>query len=457
MGCKTMFAGALMSLALAGCSDDPTPAADTGTEPTGTDDGNESTGTTPDVGGVEAEVTYHGDIRALVERHCVSCHQPGAIAPFPLTNYEQVHTMREAIALSVEHGTMPPWMPDDDCREYQGSRSLAPEEIELVGAWLAEGAHEGSPDDYQAPDIPEPPQLSRVDRTLTLPEPYVPAQMPDDYRCFLLDWPETEDSYVTGFTAAPDDTATVHHMIAFAIPPSQVAEYEALDEAEPGSGYTCFGGPGGAITDADSAGVWLGAWAPGGVAGDFPAGTGIPMQPGSKVVLQVHYNTSSGTPSPDQSSVEFKIDAQVDRPAFMMLWANPDWLFGDMPIPAGEPSTVHAWDLDPTLFMDFLTDIIPPNEPFRIYAATAHMHTLGTRAEQVIRRSDGSETCLLSIPRWDFNWQQQYRFEETVVFNPGDSLRSECEWNNEAGSQDVNWGDGTGDEMCLSIFYATAI
>ncbi|MCH9686825.1 MAG: monooxygenase, partial [Deltaproteobacteria bacterium] len=320
-----------------------------------------------------------------------------------------------------------------------------------------EGAFEGNPDDYQAPDIPEPPSLSRVDLTLTIPEAYTPTEAPDDYRCFLLDWPQTELSYVTGFTAAPDDARMVHHMIAFAIPPGQVAQYEALDDAEPGIGYTCFGGPGGPITSVESAGTWLGAWAPGGVAGDLPEGTGIPMEPGSRVVLQVHYNTLAGEVGPDQSSVEFKLDDQVDKPAFMMLWANPDWLFGDMPIPAGAPSTVHAFELDPTLFMDFLTDLIPPNEPFQIYAATAHMHTLGTRAEQTIQRADGSQTCLLSIPQWDFNWQQRYRFEEPVVFNPGDTLRSECEWNNEANDQNVNWGDGTGDEMCLAVFYATAL
>ncbi len=72
-------------------------------------------------------------------------------------------------------------------------------------------------------------------------------------------------------------------------------------------------------------------------------------------------------------------------------------------------------------------------------------------------RSDGSETCLLQVPRWDFNWQQGYRMAEPVTLNPGDRLRLACEWNNEAGEQTVNWGDGTGDEMCLGVFYAAAL
>lgn len=411
-----------------------------------------STGPAP-----EASVTYHGDVRALLEQHCMACHQPDNVAPFPLTTYEEAHALRESIVLSVEAGTMPPWMPADGCQDYTGAPTITDEDRQLLRTWLDEGAAEGDPADYVPPPPPEPVGLSRVDLTLTLPEPYLPTQMPDDYRCFLLDWPEAETSYVTGFAAAPDDLRTVHHMIAFAIAPEQVAEYEALDAADPAPGYPCFGGPGGAITSPQSAGTWLGAWAPGGLAGDFPEGTGIEMAPGSKVVLQIHYNTLVADLRPDGSAVQLRIDQTVERPAFTMLWANPEWLTGNMPIPPGEAATVHEFELDPTLFMDLLTDVIPPFTPFEIHTATHHMHKLGTRAQQQIVRGGGDDTCLLQLPRWDFDWQQSYRFAQPIRFDPGDRLRIACEWNNEAGEGTVNWGDGTQDEMCLGIFYVTGL
>jgi hypothetical protein len=72
-------------------------------------------------------------------------------------------------------------------------------------------------------------------------------------------------------------------------------------------------------------------------------------------------------------------------------------------------------------------------------------------------RADGSQECLLSIPRWDFNWQSSYSFAEPIEFHPGDQLHLECEWNNEAGAETVNWGDGTADEMCLGVYYVTAL
>jgi hypothetical protein len=450
------------ALAVVGCGQpDPGPSAgdSEGSSDTGAAS---STGEAPADGSStgpapETEVTWHGDVRAVLERHCVSCHQPGNIGPFPMTSYADAHLVREAIVLSIEDGSMPPWMPADGCQDYVAAPSISEDDKALVRTWLDEGAVEGNPDDYVPPPPPPPTGLSRVDLELTLPEPYLPTAKPDDYRCFLLDWPHDTTSYVTGFEAAPDDLSTVHHMIAFAIRPDQVAEYEALDAADPATGYTCFGGPGGAITGPDSAGTWLGAWAPGGATGDLPAGTGIEMAPGSKVVLQIHYNTLAGDLRPDASAVRLKIDGEVERPAFAMLWADPEWLTGGMPIPAGQADVVHTWELDPTLFMNLLTDVIPAATPFEIHSVAHHMHKLGTRGEQRIDRSDGSQTCLLQLPRWDFDWQQQYRFAEPIRFDPGDSLRLACEWNNEAGEQTVNWGEGTQDEMCLGVYYITAV
>lgn len=460
--------GLVGALAAVGCGqpDGGTPAdgsdgssgedttAGSGVDTSGGEASTDGTGTSTGAP-AEDEVTWHAHVRAVIERHCVSCHQPGNIGPFPMTSYAEAHALREAIALTMEGGTMPPWMPADDCQDYEGQPTLTDDDVALVRAWVDGGAPEGDPGDYQAPPPPPPGGLSRVDLELTLPEPYLPTQQPDDYRCFLLDWPGETTTYVTGFEAKPDQLRTVHHMIAFAIAPEQVAEYEALEAADPALGYTCFGGPGGAITGPESAGTWLGAWAPGGNTGDFPAGTGLEMPPGSKVVLQIHYNTLVDDLGPDASGVRFKLDAEVERVAYTMPWADPGWLSGNMPIPA-QAGVVHTWSFDPTLVMNLFTDVIPPYQPIEIHTAVHHMHKLGTRGEQRIDRADGSQTCLLQLPRWDFDWQQAYVFAEPIRFEPGDNLHLGCEWDNAAGDGTVNWGEGTGDEMCLGVYYITA-
>ena len=69
--------------------------------------------------------------------------------------------------------------------------------------------------------------------------------------------------------------------------------------------------------------------------------------------------------------------------------------------------------------------------------------------------ADGTTECMLDVPRWDFHWQGAYVLQNKTTFNPGDKMYLECHWDNSAGTTDVNWGEGTGDEMCLTGFYVT--
>lgn len=124
-------------------------------------------------------------------------------------------------------------------------------------------------------------------------------------------------------------------MIAYLATPDQVDEYVALDDADPGAGYTCFGGSGG------SSRTWLGGWAPGSAGSDLPPGLGLEVPPGSKVILQVHHNTMTSDPAPDITGIEFKIEDEVEKVASVMPFASPAWLGGDgMLIPAGEDDGV---------------------------------------------------------------------------------------------------------------------
>ncbi len=429
-----------------GTTDASTTDATTGETTTTTSDG-ETTAAEP-------AFTYHRDIRPVIAASCEQCHTPGNIAPFPLTSYEEVYELRELVALSMLNRQMPPWLAAPDCRAYEHDPSLSQETLDMVETWVAEGAPEGDPDDYVAPPPPPSTELPSVDYALTMPEAYTPVGAPDDYRCFIIDWPAESDTYVTGFRAVPGAVEEVHHAIAFALPPEKLAEYDALDAADPGIGYECFGGPGGEIGSPADIGVWLGAWAPGAAPSIYPEGTGLRIPAGSKIILQVHYNVPADGAVPDQSGVELMVADEVEREAFMMLWADIEWLFGQMPIPAGSPSTVHTWEFDPTAVMSFLTDVIPGGVPIEIHSVTHHMHTVGVRGTHAIRRQGGDE-CLLQIPRWDFNWQDGFVLSEPATLSPGDRLHLECEYDNSAGDSDLNWGDGTGDEMCLGIYYVT--
>jgi hypothetical protein len=405
-------------------------------------------------GGVAAPgLTYHQDVRPLLNDACVRCHQQGGIGPFPLDTYAEVSKRAAAIRVAVENRTMPPWQAGPGCSDYVDDFSLTDQEVKLLTDWVDEGAQEGTPLSGVAVDPPVPRGLPRVDRVMTMPVAYTPTKSPDDYRCFVLDWPETTDKFVTGFRAVPGDARVVHHVIAFLATPNRAAQYTALDDKEAGPGYTCYGGPGGSGVPG-----WLGAWAPGAEGGEFVPDTGIKIAPGSKIILQLHYNTSSQAPVADKTSIELMMADSVQKEAVIIPWANPQWLNSQtMTIPAGMSDVKHEFAIDPTPFMGNMTNnVIPKDTPFTVHSASLHMHTRGTRSRTVIQRFDSTTPeCLLDIPRWDFHWQATFGFTAPKTLRPGDRLSFECHWDNSAGTTALNWGEGTNDEMCLGVYYVT--
>ena len=127
-----------------------------------------------------------------------------------------------------------------------------------------------------------------------------------------------------------------------------------------------------------------------------------------------------------------------------------------MEIPAGEPDVEHVFAFDPT-------GVMGEGGPLTVYTATLHMHLLGKSGHLSVERADGSSECLLRIDEYDFNWQGSYGLREPVTIDPGDQLRLECHHDNSPENQpfidgeraepvDVEWGEGTRDEMCLGVF-----
>lgn len=415
------------------------------------DDGPSGEGGTATTSGGDAELTWFRDVKPIVDAKCTGCHRAGSIAPFDFTEFDQLYALREPVRNAITQGTMPPWPPAGGCTEYLGDRSLDPAQIELVTAWIDGGAARGEPDDEGPPLEPGPVYgLSRVDHTLSMASAYVPGPAPDDYRCFVVDWPDEEPAYVTGLRFDAGEPRVVHHGIVFVAGPAHAEAIATLEAADTIPGYECFGGP-------EVPAGWLGVWVPGAVGGDFPADTGVRVEPGSKVVLQIHYAANPEGLS-DLTKIEVSTAEEVAREAWIQPWMNPAWYEPEgLTIPAGDPDVRASAALDPVFF-------VGGGEPLTLHTVGLHMHLLGSRGRLDLERADGSEECLLDIPRWDFSWQGAYGLSEPKVLELGDRVRIECQWDNSPENQpvidgeqttptDTVWGEGTRDEMCLGAFY----
>lgn len=391
-----------------------------------------------DAPGPVDDVTYYGDVRPILARHCVACHVEGGIGPFPLDRYEVVRPLATRIAQVTRERIMPPYLADNsgECQSFRDARWLSDREIEVLRAWDEQGEPEGDPT-TPPPEVPPPPTLSGSITTLDIGVDYAPdTSAPDEYRCFVVDPISSEDVFITGYDVHPGNRRIVHHVIVYA-PADAAAGDEArrLDAAEAGPGYTCFG-----AARVDAFPVVL--WAPGGGATQFPEGTGMRHPGGIPLVVQVHYNTLAGGGT-DRTTVDLQTVPRGVRNARFLPLA--DW---DMAV---APRMAHV----ETSATVSLADYVSVDLPITIYGTFPHMHTLGrTLRVDHFASETGTEQCLLEVPRWDFNWQLAYWYATPVTISTLDSLRITCSYDTTERTETVRWGEGTQDEMCLNFFYA---
>ena len=327
-----------------------------------------------------------------------------------------------------------------------------------------------------------------------LVEPYTPSSessATDDYRCFLLDMGVPEDRFITGVRFVPDNASVVHHAILYRVRSEQITGAQQRDEQDPGQGWSCFGGPdlpsvgGDAVRSLDSA-PWLAAWAPGGREAMYPEGTGVFLEKGSSVILQVHYNLLAGI-GPDSTSVKLRTvpgDADL-RPLETLLFPGPVELpclpDEDGPLcdrEAAVEDTIERfggeslrtiWGLQ--LICD--GDLVDPKsgatqscthrlrEPVTVYASAGHMHLLGREIALVANEGTPQEQVLLDIDNWDFDNQGSRPVGEPVDLDAGDTITVTCTHDAklrrllpalaDTEPRYITWGEGTTDEMCLGI------
>ena len=165
----------------------------------------------------------------------------------------------------------------------------------------------------------------------------------------------------------------------------------------------------------------------------------------------------------DKRLVGNRFHESVAKQAYFLLYADPSWVNQHtMTIPAGQADVRHAFTLAPGPYLGLITNGVIPPGPFTLYAVGSHQHLRGTRNRLDIQRASGAKECLLDIERWDFHWQGTYALKTTKRVEMSDSISLECHWDNSAANQpdrlpprDLNWGEGTNDEMCLGLLYIT--
>ena len=372
---------------------------------------------------------------------------------------------------------MPPWPPGLETPPLREERRLSREQVDTLVAWAGQGAPLGSPRPWPVDTLVRPPQAS-PDRRVAMPQAYTPdGRLYDDYRCFLVDPGLTQDTFVTGYRVYPGSKAMVHHVILSVIGSNAVATARQLEARDPAPGWSCFGGSG--VQDAQGGlANGLGFWVPGTDGTDFPAGTGKLLPAGSQIVMQMHYNLANGRLT-DQSQIALLTAPQGSR--LRVLSGGPFAAPIELVCPPGqtgadckrsnERTASNALHLlcgtSPAELQNRATNPARQltscerrmGQDYLVYGVTAHMHLRGVEFRLEVNAGTPQARTLLYIPRWDFQWQGQYWYQEPIPIKRGDRVRISCVFDNSGAipgpngqplvPRYVTWGEGTTDEMCL--------
>jgi mono/diheme cytochrome c family protein/peroxiredoxin len=393
----------------------------------------------PEIPKTGARPTYAKDVAPILQKNCQECHRPGQVGPFSLETFDQARKRASDIVAVVENRSMPPWKAAPHVGvKFKDARSLSDDEIATLVAWSEADAPEGNPADLPSqPKFPDDWQLGTPDLVVDIGADFaVPAGGDDIYRCFVVPTHLDKDQYVAAVEYRPGNRSVVHHMLAYVDISGKARE---RDQAEPGPGYTCFGGPGEPIHGG------LGGWAPGNLPSFLPDGIGRSLPKQSDVIVQVHYHPR-GKPETDRSKIGLYFSKKPVKQ--VMHWGfaiNPG-----LELPPGQSNieVKAAWEVP--------VDVTA-------HAVTPHMHLLGRDMLMSVKFPDGHVQDLIKIPDWDFNWQYTYHFEQPLDIPKGSVVYLVAHYDNSDSNPRnphkppvlVKWGEATTDEMCIGFIGLT--
>jgi hypothetical protein len=395
-----------------------------------------------------AAPTWARDVAPILMNHCVECHRPGEVAPFPLLAYRDAAKRARFIAKTVKARIMPPWTPDGPRGAFVDERRLDDGEIATIARWAESGA---PPGDLSAEPLPPPARgggwrLGPPDLVVRMRRPFtIPAGPDDTYQVFPVPFsldgvpadvlsrariPESDALAVAAVEVRPGNPRVFHHAGVFVDTTGVARQREA---AEGGNGYESFGTPG--FVPA----AYLGGRVPGTTPRFLPDGIAAGVMPMSgDIALQVHYH-ATGKAESDQSEVGIYFMREPTRRMMDSLFLRSFKL----DIPAGTPAFV-------------VVDSIEVPADCILMSVFPHMHLLGREVHASAQMPDGSTRPLIDIGRWSFRWQDHYYYREPFVLPKG--TRVQCRWvfDNSAANPSnpyspprrIQFGPNSTDEMC---------
>ncbi len=375
-----------------------------------------------------AKISYSNDVVPILMAKCVDCHQPNGIAPWHMTNYQQVKTFAPMIREAIRRDRMPPFDADNHYRAFAKNENLSAEETKTLVHWIEAGAPsdiaEGGEDPLVKgaqgrPDWP----LGEPDLVVDIPAYDVPAAGVVDYQIPAVKSPLTKGKWLKATTFKPGNRQGVHHILAGWMPKMPAS----------GRGFDWQ--------------ISMGGYAVGNESNLAPSNWATWVPAGGAISFQMHY-TPIGKAFTDDSKIAFYF--QDEAPEMM----KRQLVIADPSIEIAANTARHH----ETAYVLFPADV-------QIYAAQVHAHYRGYASKLTAIYPDGKEEILLNMPHYDFNWQRDYIFKDLIDLPAGTKLVADYWYDNSKNNKalayentkpftnpekKIFWGDQSFQEMLFT-------
>ena len=198
--------------------------------------------------------------------------------------------------------------------------------------------------------------------------------------------------------------------------------------------------------DREKNGKALTGYAPGMGPDTLPAGAGIRLKAGARIIFQLHY-TASGKAEKDRSRLGLYLAKEPPKTGLQRA-AVIDYKFR---IPPG------AREFTARQSRRFDKDVL-------LYTMNPRMHFRGKWMRYSARYPDGTQELLLSVPNYRFDRQRNHELKESRLLPKGTELVVEAAWdnsprnlNNPDPTMTVGWGDQTFNKMSYASYRFTVV